>query len=75
MKKRDDTSLASEMLDDIKGANIRLFIITIIVIVLLSISVGYNIYLLHDIQVVETETIQEITDVESIGDSTIVNGG
>lgn len=65
---------ASELLKDLKHANIRSFILMLIILIMWFATGCYLVYVLNDIEVVETETIQEITDVENIEGSTIVNG-
>lgn len=55
-------------------ANKRLFIIILILILCLGTSIVYNIYLLNDISTVETETTQEVSDVETV-EGNIVNNG
>lgn len=78
MKNENQDFFASELLKDMKRVNRRnsifYFTIIIILLIMLSISFGYVVYLLNDIEVTTTETIQEITDVESIDGSTITNG-
>lgn len=69
-------SFAIEILKDYKRQNKRLFIVWLITFVSFLGLLTYTIYLLNDIEVVETdEYTQEITDFESIDNSTIVNGG
>lgn len=65
--------LATELLADYKRANRRMFIIILVLIVMWSLTLGYLIYTLNDIGTVETTT-QEITDVDSIDNTNIVNG-
>lgn len=65
---------ASELLKDLKHANRRSFIIILVILTMWFATGCYLVYVLNDIQVVETETIQEITDVENIEGSTITNG-
>lgn len=65
---------ASELLKDLKHANCRSFIIILVILAMWFATGCYLVYVLNDIQVVETETIQEITDVENIEGSTITNG-
>lgn len=59
----EDKSFAMELLGDLKRANKRMFIIWICTFFGLLISVGYIVYLLNDISVVETtEVIQDNAD-------------
>lgn len=69
----EDKSFAMELLGDLKRANKRMFIIWICTFFGLLISVGYIVYLLNDISVIET-TEQIIEDVETIENSNISNG-
>lgn len=68
-------SFASEILKDYKKANKRQFIIILVILTMWFATIGYLIYILNDITVVTDEYSQEITDIESINDSTITNGG
>ncbi len=74
MKEENHDSFASELLKDLKHANVRGFIITLVILAMWFATGCYLVYVLNDIQVVETETVQEITDVDSIEGSTITNG-
>ena len=74
MKEENNDFFASELLKDLKHANCRLFIIILVILPMWFATGCYLLYVLNDIQVVETETIQEITDVENIEGSTITNG-
>lgn len=66
-------SFAMEMLEDYKKANKRLFIVLVITLVMWFLTIGYLVYTLNDIGVIEETATQEITDVNSIHD--IVNVG
>jgi hypothetical protein len=81
----EEMSFAMEMLkfskkqleinnNNLDKANKRLFIIILILVLCLGTSVAYNIYLLNDISTVETETTQEVSDVETV-EGNIVNNG
>ena len=66
---------ASDILEDYKKANKRLFILCIIFFIALMISIGYNWWLQKDISTIETtERTQEITNTENISNTNIVNG-
>ena len=64
---------ATEMLHILKVQNKRLFIIWLVTFVAFIGLLGYTVYLLNDIGVVETTT-QEISDVETIENSNVANG-
>ena len=69
-------SFAMEILDDYKKANKRMFGIIITILIMWFLTIGYLVYLLNDIgteEIVETNT-QEITDVDTIGNTSITNG-
>ena len=68
-----EKSLAMELLEDERKSVKRLFIIWIITFIAFLCLLGYTIYLLNDIQTIETTT-QEITDFENISGG-IVNRG
>lgn len=70
-----EQSFASEILSDYKKANKRQFATIIIILCMWFATIGYLIYILNDITVITDEYSQEITDIESINDSTITNGG
>lgn len=66
---------ATEMLHILKVQNKRLFIIWLVTFVAFTGLLGYTVYLLNDIGVVETTTTpQEISDVETIENSNVANG-
>ena len=70
-----EQSFASEILSDYKKANKRQFATIIIILCMWFATIGYLIYILNDITVITDEYSQEITDIESINNSTITNGG
>lgn len=69
----EEKSFAKELLEDLKKQNKRLFIIWIITFFTLIAVSCYTIYLVSDIGIIE-ET-QEISDIDTIENSTISNGG
>lgn len=69
-----ENSFAMEILREQKLANKRLFISLIIVLTMWFVTGCYLVYILNDISVIETSE-QEITDVETIENSNIINGG
>lgn len=68
---------ASDMLHILKVQNQRMFIIWLITFIAFICLLTYTIWLLNDIGIEEiTETTtQEIYDIESIENSSIINGG
>lgn len=69
-----EKSLAMELLQDFKKANKRLFILLLVVLTMWFATICYLVYVLNDISEVTTENTQEITDIEIIENSSIVNG-
>ena len=71
-----EESFAMELLKDQRKQNKRLFVIWLVTFVAFLGLLTYTIWLINDIEVIETdEYTQEITDFESIDGSTIINGG
>ena len=74
--KKEEESFAMELLKDQRKQNKRLFVIWLVTFVAFLGLLTYTIWLINDIEVIETdEYTQEITDFESIDGSTIINGG
>lgn len=76
VKELKEQSLAMELLKDYKKANKRQFIIIIVILAMWFATIGYLVYVLNDIEYVETtdnDTI-EIDGVESIDNSHIKIG-
>ena len=67
-------SFASEILKDYKKANKRQFIIILVILTMWFATIGYLIYILNDIGVIEETTTQEVTDIDTVNGS-IVNDG
>lgn len=67
-----EKSIAMELLSDFKKQNKRQFIIILVILVLWFITIGYLVYILNDIGVVETT--QEVNDIEKINGSVVNNG-
>jgi hypothetical protein len=66
---------ATEMLHILKIQNKRLFIVWLVTFIAFIGLLGYTIYLLNDIGVIETDTkTQEISDIDTIENSNITNG-
>lgn len=85
IEKLEEKSFAMEMLEfskrqleinnkNLGSANKRYFIIIILLIIALCLSIGYTIYLLNDISTIRTETIQEVSDIDTIGGNITNNG-
>lgn len=64
---------ATEMLHILKTQNKRLFIIWLVTFIAFIGLLGYTIWLLNDIGTIE-ESSQEISDVDTIENSSIANG-
>lgn len=74
MEKEND-SFALELLKDLKNANLRNFIIIIVILVMWFATGCYLVYVLNDIQVITTETDTiDIDDVEHVDNSDIQIG-
>ncbi len=73
LKEVKEKSIAMELLSDFKKQNQRQFIIILVILALWFITIGYLVYILNDIGVIETNT-QEINDIETIENSSINNG-
>lgn len=56
---KNDTSFAMEILHDYKLVNKRMFVIVIILIIALIGSIGYTIYLLNNLEYIDTTITQE----------------
>lgn len=57
-----EKSFAMEILEDYKKANKRMFVIVIILIIALIGSIGYTIYLLNNLEYIDTTITQENED-------------
>lgn len=70
---------ATEMLHILKTQNKRLFIIVLVILSMWFITIGYLVYILNDIETTETTTTetytQEVSNVDTVENSTINNGG
>ena len=68
-------SFAMEFVQTLKIQNKRMFICWLVTFIAFIGLLGYTIWLMNDIETVETsEYTQEITDIETIENSTIKNG-
>lgn len=68
-----EESFAMELLRDYKKANKRQFIIILVILTMWFATIGYLVYILNDIGVIE-ETTQEITDFDTINGNVVNNG-
>lgn len=76
VKELKEKSFGMELLSDLKKQNKRLFIIWIITFVAFILLLGYTLWLMNDIGTIEeTTTNQEISDINTINNSSISNGG
>ena len=71
-----EKSFSYELLQDMKKQNKRMFIIIIVILAMFTALLGYTLYLLNDIGTIEeTTSTQEISDIDTINNSSINNGG
>ena len=70
----EQKSFAMQFVDTLKVQNKRLFICWLITFLAFIGLLGYTIWLYNDIVVETSEYTQEITDIETIENSTIKNG-
>ena len=70
----EQRSFAMQFVDTLKVQNKRLFICWLITFLAFIGLLGYTIWLYNDIVVETSEYTQEITDIETIENSTIKNG-
>lgn len=68
-----EESLAMSLLSDYKKDKKRLFIIILVILSFWFATIGYLVYVLNDIGVIE-ETTQEITDFDTINGNVVNNG-
>lgn len=61
-----EESLAMELVTDFKRQNKRLFVMWLVTFIALVSLVGYIVYLLNDIDTIESTTNQEINRVSTI---------
>lgn len=72
-----EQSFAMELLKDARKTNKRMFIIIIVILAMFTALLGYTLWLLNDIGTIESneELTQEISDINTINNSSISNGG
>lgn len=71
----EETSLAWEMVHDAERRNKRQFIIILVVLVMWFLTTSYLVYILNDIEVVETatqETTQEVSQENENGSNNFI---
>ena len=69
-----EESFAMELLRDYKKANKRQFIIILVILTMWFATIGYLVYVLNDIGVIEETTTQEVTDFDTINGNVVNNG-
>lgn len=74
LKELEQQSFAMEFVKTLKLQNKRMFICWLITFIAFIGLLGYTIWLYNDITVETSEYTQEITDIETIENSTIKNG-
>lgn len=70
----NEKSIAMQLLQDYKKQNKRQFIIILVILMMLSVLLGYTIWLLNDIGSDEEINTQEVADVDSVNGN-IINRG
>lgn len=72
-----EKGFALSLLSDMKRQNKRMFIIIIVILAMFTALLGYTIWLLNDIGTIESNEglTQEISDINTINNSSISNGG
>lgn len=73
--KEESQSFAMQFVETLKIQNKRLFILCLVIFIAFCSLLGYTIWLHNDISTETEEIMQEITDVETIENSIIRNGG
>jgi len=71
---QEQQSFAMELMHTLKVQNKRLFICWLVTFIAFIGLLGYTIWLYNDIATIEVENTQEITDVNNIENSSIING-
>ena len=65
-------SFAMELLEDYKKSNKRMFVIILVILGMWISTIGYLVYILNDIEYVETT--QEVSDFDTINGNIVNNG-
>lgn len=71
---KEQQSFAMEFVHTLKVQNKRMLICWLVTFIAFIGLLGYTIWLYNDIATVEVENTQEITDVDTIENSSIING-
>ena len=71
-EKVEQTSFAYELLSDYKKQNKRQFIVILVILGLWFATIGYLVYVLNDIGVVEETTTQEVMQENDNGDNNFI---
>ena len=58
-EKIQENSYALDILKDYKNENIRLFIVTLVILIMWFLTIGYLVYILNDVGTVEESITQE----------------
>jgi uncharacterized membrane protein len=76
VKELKEQTFALSLLSDMKRQNRHMFIIILVILGMFTALLGYTLYLLNDIGTIEeTTSTQEISDIDTINNSSINNGG
>ena len=71
-KKVEEITLAYELVQDTKKTNKRMFIIILVILSMWFATIGYLVYVLNDIGVVEETTTQEVMQENDNGDNNFI---
>lgn len=74
VKELKKQSFAMELLSDQRKQNKRLFIIVLVILSMWFATIGYLVYVLNDIGVIEETTTQEVSEIDTINGN-VVNKG
>lgn len=70
-----EQSFAMELLQDQRKQNKRQFFVILVILVMWFATIGYLVWVLNDIGVIEETTYkQEVSDIDNIGGNVINNG-
>lgn len=71
-EKVEEITLAYELVQDTKKTNKRMFIIILVILSMWFATIGYLVYVLNDIGVVEETTTQEVMQENDNGDNNFI---
>ena len=71
-KKVEEITLAYELVQDTKKTNKRMFIIILVILGMWFATIGYLVYVLNDIGVIEETTTQEVMQENDNGDNNFI---